>query len=62
MAGSRLLKPAINDLAEAVGLSIVTGDEVLNARQGMLQLDVDIVTSAIVWIDFVDLPPANWTV
>ena len=56
------MKPAINDLAEAAGLSIATGDEVLNARQGMLQLDVDIVTSAIVWIDFVDLPTANWTV
>lgn len=56
------MKPTINDLAEAAGLSVATGDEVLNARQGMLQLDVDIVTSAVVWIDFVAPPPANWTV
>ena len=51
-----MLRPTINDLAEAAGVSLATVDRVLNSRPGVRQVTVEKVNHAIEKIGFVRDP------
>lgn len=51
-----MLRPTINDLAEAAGVSLATVDRVLNSRPGVRQVTVDKVNQAVEKIGFVRDP------
>ncbi len=51
-----MLRPTINDLADAAGVSLATVDRVLNSRPGVRQVTVDKVNQAIEKIGFVRDP------
>ena len=51
-----MLRPTINDLADAAGVSLATVDRVLNSRPGVRQVTVDKVNHAIENIGFVRDP------
>ncbi len=51
-----MLRPTINDLATAAGVSLATVDRVLNSRPGVRQVTVDKVNHAIEKIGFVRDP------
>lgn len=51
-----MLRPTINDLADAAGVSLATVDRVLNSRPGVRQVTVDKVNQAVEKIGFVRDP------
>ena len=51
-----MLRPTINDLADAAGVSLATVDRVLNSRPGVRQVTVDRVNQAVEKIGFVRDP------